>query len=480
MKFYAIKVGKETGIYNSWEEASPLVQGYNGAVHKSFKSREEAELFLKSEDYSREVVDNAFEIEKLMSELQDNQAIIVTDGSYDKQQKRYGYGIVLLSNRESDEFFNSGNEQIYIESRNVTGEVMGILEGLKICKDKEYTDVFIYYDYEGLEKWANKEWSAIKPISKFYTKQLEEFKDINLNFIKVKSHTGHLYNERADELAKYALKKKGSKTYTDGTVYISGIRADMLNGIIETLEENYSNKNEYLNIQVEDNDFRKIYKVSSLNFKVIISFYNKNKALYIQGKQSELFSEIIENLILFTPSTNLLNERLNEVYHKDIEEDKVLTKMKEIIPNYKISDNQNIDKIIYSAVYNLELNLIKKEYSDLVQPTFRVMEYILHRIINDILGVATDKNGKNDFAYFSKDTQGRYYYNKDKSLLSNNYQVLLDDVYNLYRNNRHDYSHTSLEDEDISTIEDIEIAKDLIRQGLRYFDKYCEEKNKVN
>lgn len=42
-KFYVVWVGRESGIYNSWEECSQQIHGYAGAVYKSFKTRQLAE-----------------------------------------------------------------------------------------------------------------------------------------------------------------------------------------------------------------------------------------------------------------------------------------------------------------------------------------------------------------------------------------------------------------------------------------------------
>ncbi|MED6220086.1 hypothetical protein PIB30_041553 [Stylosanthes scabra] len=41
-KYYAVREGKKTGIYRSWEEVEELVKGYGGAEHKSFATFEEA------------------------------------------------------------------------------------------------------------------------------------------------------------------------------------------------------------------------------------------------------------------------------------------------------------------------------------------------------------------------------------------------------------------------------------------------------
>ena len=41
-KYYAVKIGKEAGIYETWDQCKTMVHGYPGAVYKSFSTREEA------------------------------------------------------------------------------------------------------------------------------------------------------------------------------------------------------------------------------------------------------------------------------------------------------------------------------------------------------------------------------------------------------------------------------------------------------
>ena len=45
-KYYAVKEGREKGIFTSWEECKKQVMGYKGAVYKSFPSKTEAENYL--------------------------------------------------------------------------------------------------------------------------------------------------------------------------------------------------------------------------------------------------------------------------------------------------------------------------------------------------------------------------------------------------------------------------------------------------
>lgn len=45
-KYYAVKKGKVPGIYLNWNDCKAMVDGYPGAVYKSFKTIEEAENLL--------------------------------------------------------------------------------------------------------------------------------------------------------------------------------------------------------------------------------------------------------------------------------------------------------------------------------------------------------------------------------------------------------------------------------------------------
>ena len=45
-KYYAVKVGEKTGIYETWEECKANVDGYPGALYKSFKNISDAYAYL--------------------------------------------------------------------------------------------------------------------------------------------------------------------------------------------------------------------------------------------------------------------------------------------------------------------------------------------------------------------------------------------------------------------------------------------------
>ena len=45
-KIYAVKRGRDTGIFATWDECKSLTQGFPDAIFKGFRSRREAESFL--------------------------------------------------------------------------------------------------------------------------------------------------------------------------------------------------------------------------------------------------------------------------------------------------------------------------------------------------------------------------------------------------------------------------------------------------
>ena len=49
-KYYAVKKGRSTGIFATWEECKASVNGYSGAQYKSFSTPEEAQRYLKGDE----------------------------------------------------------------------------------------------------------------------------------------------------------------------------------------------------------------------------------------------------------------------------------------------------------------------------------------------------------------------------------------------------------------------------------------------
>ena len=190
-KYYAVKKGHKPGIYTSWDECKKQVEKFSGAVYKSFTSLEDAKNFIKLEE------------EKIV----DYGLIAYVDGSYNIKTKEYGYGCILIEGQKViKELSGKGDKEALVSMRNVAGEILGSLAAMKFALENGYPGVCIYYDYEGIEKWANGLWRANKIGTKNYQKLVNEYrKKINISFIKVLAHSGDFFNERADKLAKKAV-----------------------------------------------------------------------------------------------------------------------------------------------------------------------------------------------------------------------------------------------------------------------------------
>lgn len=190
-KYYAVKKGHKPGIYTSWDECKKQVEKFSGAVYKSFTSLEDAKNFIKLEE------------EKIV----DYGLIAYVDGSYNIKTKEYGFGCILIEGQKVvKELSGKGDKEALVSMRNVAGEILGSLAAMKFALENGYPGVCIYYDYEGIEKWANGLWRANKIGTQNYQKLVNEYrKKINISFIKVLAHSGDFFNERADKLAKKAV-----------------------------------------------------------------------------------------------------------------------------------------------------------------------------------------------------------------------------------------------------------------------------------
>lgn len=194
-KVYAVKKGKKTGIFYSWDEVKELISGFSGAEYKGFKTEKEAEDYL----YGTDTEQLAFEVEDAL--------IAYVDGSFNSEINNYSYGIVLIYKNEVIETLNgTGNNGEAATMRNVAGELSGAMYAMKYAYDNGYKKIKIYHDYEGIGKWARGEWKA----NLICTKKYKQFcgnisQKIDVEFIKVPAHSGVKYNEMADELAKKAF-----------------------------------------------------------------------------------------------------------------------------------------------------------------------------------------------------------------------------------------------------------------------------------
>ena len=200
-KYYAVKCGRIPGIYRTWEGCQKQVEGFSRAVYRSFKTYEEAQNYLDSANQDTPE-ENVSPVTCPKGHL-----LAYVDGSYYDKAGRYSYGCVIITpSGEEIHLSGSDNNPEMNPLRNIAGEMLGAMTAVEWAAAHGYALLDLYYDYEGLGKWAAHEWKTKKEATKKYVEFMDDYsKKIQIVFHKVTAHSGVKYNDKADKLARNAL-----------------------------------------------------------------------------------------------------------------------------------------------------------------------------------------------------------------------------------------------------------------------------------
>lgn len=223
-KYYAVRQGRKTGIFDTWAECLPQVAGYSGAVYKSFATLDEAEKFLtgeiawgnkpaikgaKHDKAPKKIPGRDNSVDKDNGEPVDY--IIYTDGSCLSNPGGAGGWAVVRENAQTGEIseFSGGAK----ETTNNRMELTAALEALKAVavgsKIRLYTDSQYLknaFTKGWLTAWKSRQWKKADGTAVLNRDLWEEidkaFAGRTVAFYWVKGHAGNVYNERCDVLAK--------------------------------------------------------------------------------------------------------------------------------------------------------------------------------------------------------------------------------------------------------------------------------------
>lgn len=382
MKYYAVKKGHQTGIFDNWAACQEATKGFSGSEFKSFNTREEAEAFLIDKDVWKE---------RVSKDNTDGYLVAFVDGSFDKDLHRYSYGVVLIRPDGSEESIcGHGSNKDYIETNNVIGEIFGVINALDWAISNGYERIKIYHDYEGLSKWISEEWKANTKVSKMYVNLYKiKFQDVlSVEFFKVPGHSNISYNETADQLAKSALKNRQKIAIKGDNWYsVPHFSKDDFQAFVELIIESDSNisntKTEYDAKII----YRFILKTDSVTVTLFKSGHHK---LLVQGKNSYLF-QIITTAIVELDESSKVEQILGNAYRISVETEKVDGSYKPVELGLPSNYPNSIKRLIKQSIINLNYFVESEDYSQYAFPALRALEGHIKYLIGIAGGTVSKK-----------------------------------------------------------------------------------------
>jgi ribonuclease HI len=235
-KYYAIRAGRKTGIVRTWEACRQSVEGYPGAVYKSFSDEQTALAWLQGkgaaclpgekslaaqrdstvsfqgkepaspeEDNNIRSLEQDQPAETDLTETDNDTAIdyeVYTDGSY--VNGNYAWAYVFVKNDQIVyEDSGIGKNPEAAAMRNVSGEIAAVLYAVKRAAGLK-ARIRINHDYAGIACWVNGQWQTRNVYTELYVRLMKQYQGYYV-FRKVQAHSGDKYNEYVDKLAKAAL-----------------------------------------------------------------------------------------------------------------------------------------------------------------------------------------------------------------------------------------------------------------------------------
>lgn len=245
VKYYGVKKGLVPGVYTSWDECKAQVDGFSGAEYKSFKTEAEANDYVniekenvKKEYDEKENSGNVPDlvdmgicytavpkseskeiVEPVVSKDTDlDKPYAFVDGSFNPDTGVYGYGGYLFDGTTKHLLQGNGCNPELASMRNVAGEIEGSMAAVRKAEELGIREMTMFYDYQGIEKWATGQWKTNKDSTKAYAEFMKpENRSVGLSFVHTKGHSGIEGNEIADVMAKdsvgISLTPKQQKLY---------------------------------------------------------------------------------------------------------------------------------------------------------------------------------------------------------------------------------------------------------------------------
>jgi ribonuclease H-related protein len=229
--FYAVKVGREPGIYRKQKQALDQIRDFSRGECARFLTLEDAERYLRESvcniDYDWLIREKNKKFYKnkvssielsLTEELAHTEKyskergtlVAYTDGSAYRDYAAYGV-VIVQNNQVRDQL--SGIKKIYPQKCvSLQAEIHAVQASIMYAIENQYKKIIVFHDLSTLGLAAYGQVHINTPIYREYQRSIQEMqKQIDIHFIKVKGHRENPFNNLADQLAKDLIVKKKKK-----------------------------------------------------------------------------------------------------------------------------------------------------------------------------------------------------------------------------------------------------------------------------
>ena len=155
-KYYVVWSGRQTGVFADWEECKAQVDGYEGALYKSFPTEQAATAAFESELDSRAQIDNNKPHSQNAQSLPIVPSLCVDAACSGNPGQMEYRGVYLLDihqngERETQEFFHRG---LFRDATNNIGEFLALVHALALLHKQGNTTLTIYSDSRTAIAWV--------------------------------------------------------------------------------------------------------------------------------------------------------------------------------------------------------------------------------------------------------------------------------------------------------------------------------------
>lgn len=423
--FYAVKKGKAPGIYETWDECRAATIGYPNAEYKKFPTKEEAEAYIDGRNIWAEQA------------ARDGQAgylVAYCDGSFSDETNRYSFGVVFILPDGTEASLNgSGSNPEYIESKNIIGEIFGVINALDWAVSNGFEKIKIYHDLQGLSEWYNGTWKAKTAATKMFVALVHGKYDgiIEIEFEKVAGHSNNPFNVQADALAKEALvDHKRTIIQGDHWFTIPYFKEADFEALIDIVQNNAKS----ICYTKTPSDKKVIYRLNLDQSRVTATlFLTGQQKTLVQGAPSFLFQLITSAVVELCGSQNV--ERImGSAYRIRIDSETIDRAYNPISNAFPSNYPDGIKRLVRQSIINLHYYVDGEDYSQYVVPALRALEGHIKYLIT-----STGETVTHTFTQFNKDGAGKYVYTPKGAATDKKNKI--ETCYNFYKAQRDTISH---------------------------------------